>query len=97
MSKKDRERAEKDSTIFRNGQLVKKEKCAFPPCSHHAWPKSKLGLCQTCDYVINLVAWFDKQMEAQEKAPRGPVLLVPKPGMSASAIAEEIKRKGGQR
>lgn len=98
MSNKDRKRAEKEGTVHRNGKLVqagkdgKPVKCAFPRCSNNAWPKSEFGLCQTCDYVIHLVGWFDRAMEEVEKQKgKEPVLLVPKPGMSETAMKEAIE------
>lgn len=100
MSKrKDQERAEKGE-VFRSGQKQKQPKCRFPRCSNPAWEKSKLGLCVTCDYIINLVSWFDKEMEkAAKQQGEQPVLLVPKPGMSDSVLKEAIEqaRKSGAR
>lgn len=95
MSKKDQERYEKEGTVHRDGKLVKEAICAFPPCRNHVSPQSKLGLCQTCDYVINLVAWFDRAMEeVNKKRAEGPAILVPKPGMEDKAIAEALKKAG---
>ena len=93
MSKKDQKRYEEEGTIHRGGKLVKEAICAFPMCRNHVSPQSKFGLCQTCDYVINLVAWFDKAMAEVDKVrEEGPTILVPRPGMEDKAIAEALQK-----
>jgi len=99
MGKKEQERFSKEGTVFRNGKLVKADKegnpvtCAFPPCQNYVLPNSKLGLCPTCNYVINLVAWFDqKATQEEQQKEEGPTILVPRPGMEDKAIAEALKK-----
>ena len=76
-------------------------RCPFPGCG--AIFAKEPGKPETClkhrtliSDVLFILDHTRQPEPVQEPADQGPKILVPKPGMADQAIAEELKRTGGQ-
>jgi len=108
LSKKDRERAAAGE-VHRDGQMVKMEPCPVEGCAHFVDPQSDIGLCTECDRIGRVVNYGTTQIllklglirrrgdppkQRGSQEPKGPVILIPRPGMSRAAIIEAAKSTG---
>jgi len=104
MAKKGKYRAPATGAIHQSEVLLKT--CPVQGCVHLIDPKSDLGLCTKCDRIGRVVNYgttqillklgLIRQREAppEEPAPKGSVLLIPKPGMGRAAILAAAKSTG---
>ena len=101
MSRKDRERAEKEGS-FRERQERQGEQryhCLFPGCPRTFWKEEgKPNLCNHHkQFVGDLLFALNHLKSTEEVGPQdGPKIFVPKPGMEDQAIKEAARaaRKG---
>ena len=106
MSKKDRESAAATGEIHRDGKVVKMVPCPIKGCAHFVDPESELGLCSECDRIGRVVNYGTTQIllklrlirkrgdPPKQQEPKGPVILVPRPGMGRAAVIEAAKKTG---